>query len=342
MSHSKERNQKDCLNCGAQVLGRYCHVCGQENREPRETVWALVTHYFYDLFHFDSKFFSSLWLLFRRPGFLPAEYLKGKRETYLNPIKMYVFTSAFFFIIFFSFIYQEGIKNDAIIINETPETTGPRVTLRQDSTNVADSIRDAFMAPDDSVSLNVFGVEAGEYNSMEQYDSLQKTLPVLKRDGFIKSYVIRKTIKAQGRFREEGVSYWKRLFDRAMHRLPQVLFLSLPFFAFFLWILYLEKKPNYYVDHWIFALFQYIFSFISLLIVFSLNALERIIQWRILDLIGGVILLYTFYYLYKSMRYFYGQSRTKTIFKYITLSFLMFITMIILMAGLFGYTLIET
>lgn len=38
----------------------------------------------------------------RRPGFLSKEYMAGRRMSYLNPIRAYVFTSAIFFIILFS------------------------------------------------------------------------------------------------------------------------------------------------------------------------------------------------------------------------------------------------
>lgn len=101
MSHSKERKEKVCLNCGTALTGRYCHTCGQENTEPKETVWTLVSHFFNDITHFDGKFFSTVKYLITKPGFLSAEYLKGRRASYLHPIRMYVFTSAFFFIIFF-------------------------------------------------------------------------------------------------------------------------------------------------------------------------------------------------------------------------------------------------
>jgi Protein of unknown function (DUF3667) len=77
-------------------------MCGQENLEPKETVWHLVQHFFNDITHFDGKFFSTVKLLLRKPGFLSAEYIAGRRMSYLNPIRMYVFTSAFFFIILFS------------------------------------------------------------------------------------------------------------------------------------------------------------------------------------------------------------------------------------------------
>ena len=102
MSHSKEREEKVCLNCGTALTGRYCPNCGQENTEPKETVWTLVSHFFNDITHFDGKFFSTGKYLLTRPGFLSSEYIKGRRASYLHPIRMYVFTSAFFFIIFFS------------------------------------------------------------------------------------------------------------------------------------------------------------------------------------------------------------------------------------------------
>lgn len=102
MSHLKERKEKICLNCNTDLAGRYCHVCGQENLEPKETVWHLVTHFFNDITHFDGKFFETVKLLLRKPGFLSAQYVAGRRASFLNPIRMYVFTSAIFFIILFS------------------------------------------------------------------------------------------------------------------------------------------------------------------------------------------------------------------------------------------------
>lgn len=89
-------------------MGRYCHVCGQENLVPKETFWHLVAHFIYDVTHFDGKFFATLKYLIFKPGFLSEEYIKGRRMTYLHPIRMYVFSSAIFFLVFFSII---GTKN---------------------------------------------------------------------------------------------------------------------------------------------------------------------------------------------------------------------------------------
>ena len=90
------------------VAGKYCQVCGQENIAPKESAWHLITHFFYDITHFDGRFFSTVKYLLLKPGFLTAEYARGRRMSYLHPVRMYVFTSAFFFLIYFSFINEHS------------------------------------------------------------------------------------------------------------------------------------------------------------------------------------------------------------------------------------------
>src|SRR6185503_21178833 len=111
VSHSPLRKEANCLNCGATVQGRYCHVCGQENVEPKETFWHMFTHFFYDITHFDSKFFETVKDLAFKPGFLSKQYMLGRRASYLHPVKMYVFTSAIFFLLFFSFFSSIAFKS---------------------------------------------------------------------------------------------------------------------------------------------------------------------------------------------------------------------------------------
>ena len=107
MSHQPERKENNCLNCGTLVAGRYCQHCGQENVETKQSAGALVRHFVYDIFHFDGKFFDTMKQLLFRPGYVPKEYVLGKRSSYLDPIRMYLFTSAVFFLVFF-FFQQDG------------------------------------------------------------------------------------------------------------------------------------------------------------------------------------------------------------------------------------------
>lgn len=189
VSHQPERKEKDCLNCGTEVLGRFCHSCGQENIVTRQSFWSLVTHFVADILHFDGKFFHTLALLFTRPGFVAKQYTIGKRMTYLDPIRMYLFTSAVFFLVFFSindFKFKEKGK-EAVLSNKERIELAESYEEDQDA-NKPDSalLRKIFLLRDttkpvvaDSVfeQKRFFSVTGRRYSSAHEYDSVQRTLP---------------------------------------------------------------------------------------------------------------------------------------------------------------------
>ena len=76
--------------------------------EPKESVGHLIRHFFEDITHFDGKFFVTVKDLIVRPGFLTREYVAGRRVTYLNPIRMYIFISAVFFVSLFAGSEESG------------------------------------------------------------------------------------------------------------------------------------------------------------------------------------------------------------------------------------------
>jgi hypothetical protein len=124
MSHKKYRAETNCLNCGAEVAGKFCSNCGQENLETRENFLHLAGHFISDYFHFDSKFFRSLIPLFFKPGFLTKQYWEGKRVSYIHPLRLFFFITILFMIsatVFygsFDVKLKEAIKSQAII--QTP------------------------------------------------------------------------------------------------------------------------------------------------------------------------------------------------------------------------------
>ncbi|NOT90432.1 DUF3667 domain-containing protein [Ferruginibacter sp.] len=186
MSHLKERKEKNCLNCNAQVQGKYCHICGQENIEPKESAWHLVSHFFQDITHFDGKFFSSLKLLIFKPGFLSREYMMGRRASYLNPIRFYVFTSALFFLIFFSLYHFDPAENlkttgdvNKVPISEIRTMDSVRYRAFVDKIIASDSSfqfaydRQQYLKYLDSIALAAatFRITPSKFKSKKEYDS---------------------------------------------------------------------------------------------------------------------------------------------------------------------------
>lgn len=90
-----------CKNCGERLQGMYCHRCGQYALDIEQPFWKYIKQYFENVYQFDSKVWRTLWLLFRRPGFLTSEFNAGKINSYVHPFRLYMFISVIFFTLFF-------------------------------------------------------------------------------------------------------------------------------------------------------------------------------------------------------------------------------------------------
>ena len=94
--------EKYCRNCGADLQGNFCLNCGQKNTSPNDrSIKYFLEHFFEEIFTWDSKFFRSIKFLFIKPGFLSHEYISGRVQRYVSPLKMFLFTS---FVLFFIMI----------------------------------------------------------------------------------------------------------------------------------------------------------------------------------------------------------------------------------------------
>lgn len=91
-----------CKNCGTELKGMYCHRCGQYALDVEQPFWKYITQYFENAYSFDNKIWITLWMLFRRPGFLTTEFNAGKIVSYVHPMKLLMFISLLFFLFFFS------------------------------------------------------------------------------------------------------------------------------------------------------------------------------------------------------------------------------------------------
>ncbi len=353
LSHIPQRTEKDCLNCGTIVAGKYCQTCGQENVLPKETFWHMVTHFFYDITHFDSNFFSSVRHLIFRPGFLSKEYMAGKRARYLHPIRMYVFSSAMFFLLFFSVfkINTPGSNGNMplspderrLYIKELQEE------LQKDTGNTR--IKTSLMlAKDTSQSLtnrdklrigkSQFNISLAnaDYESIEEYEAAQKALPESERDGWFARRLAKKEIEINIKYRDDPAAASEKFAKSILHQLPYMLFVSLPLFALILKLVYIRRKQFYYADHGVFTIHLYIFTFILLMAVFGLAKLDDLTEWRIWGLLMGLLFIGLFIYLLLAMKRFYGQRWWKTIIKFLIVSVLSIVMMAALLLGSVFFT----
>jgi hypothetical protein len=352
VSHLKERKEKNCLNCNAEVLGRYCHICGQENVEVEESFWSLATHLVYDIMHFDSKFFATLKFLLLRPGFLSKEYLHGRRASYLHPIRMYVFTSAIFFIIFFTFVAKHNDLETEIYNNTTDSTGSGKIEINKQISVLRDSLKKVndpterreiekeiqglntvlsyipASEKEDSIEHHnkkgddVISVGKKLQKSKKEYDSLQQKLPESERDNWLVRLLTYRAIYINQKYKGDSERFREDFIEKFKHSIPQMMFVSLPLIALLLQLLYIRRRKQFfYVDHLILLIHVFIAVFISLLVYYGLSALYDITHFRLFSWITTLISIYIFLYCFVAMYNFYKQGIFKTFVKYFILLF---------------------
>ena len=180
-----------------------------------------------------------------------------------------------------------------------------------------------------SDSTNFITLGRQSYRNKEEYDSIQNNLQPPQRDGWFKRRLIKKAFEINDKYRENPNGLMKEFGESILHRLPYMLFVTLPLFALILKLLYIRRKQFYYADHGAFTIHFYIFSFLLLLLIFSLSALRDATHWNFINVINLLFYLAWFFYLYKAMRNFYQQKRFKTFMKFILVTFCSFIMMLI-------------
>lgn len=90
----------DCLNCGTALVAnaRFCSQCGQDtaNHPPSlmEFVHEFVSHYI----AVEGTLWKSLWGLMAKPGFLTREYLAGRKQRYVLPLRLLLTLGLLFFL----------------------------------------------------------------------------------------------------------------------------------------------------------------------------------------------------------------------------------------------------
>ncbi len=330
VSNHQHRKETNCLNCDATVLGNYCQKCGQENVEPKQTLWHLIIHFFNDVTHFDGKFFSTLKLLLFKPGFLSTEYIKGRRIKYLDPIRMYLFISALFLITFNTFNHKEkyvSLLHDKELIAATDSIRALEPNVKDNNKETGFSYS-SYMV--EGKKVGVFTFPRSWMQSREQYDSVQATLPGSQRDGYLKRFVVHSGIAMNKAYEEDPYNFTPAAVNGFYHSFSKIFFISLPLFALWLYLLYFRRRKQYYfVSHAIFSIHIYCVAFIFLTVSFLPFLADN---WP--DEVNTAVAVGLLLYLYVAMLRFYKQGWFKTFLKFLILTFVMCNILLVVVIGL--------
>lgn len=120
-----------CRNCATPLVpgGHFCTHCGQETSlhppSALEFLHEFVGHYI----ALEGKLWRTLGLLVFKPGSLTREYIEGRKQRYVLPLRLYLTASLLFFVI----VKFVGF-GDPVRVNVTsPENAKARAALEQNA-----------------------------------------------------------------------------------------------------------------------------------------------------------------------------------------------------------------
>jgi hypothetical protein len=279
-----------CTDCGAKVIGRFCHECGQPAHVHR-TLLHLGEELLHGVMHFDGRVWRTLPMLFFRPGTLTRHWIEGKRARYVSPLAIFLFT---IFILFMVLSYLPPVSGRTIVEARTQAAAD----LREKGAEVAKA--EAALA----AAAPAGKVEAGDRleRARAELKEAQDDLAVLNSvgAGVTPEAELGAVLKEETRnvSINTGNSAWDKRIRKAienpeysLYKLQQSFYkfsfllvpLSIPFVA----LLFLWKRGFSLYDHGVFILYS--ITFVSMM--FMLGGLADRVGGLLKDLMAVAIVL---------------------------------------------------
>ena len=130
----------ECLQCGAERVGPYCHACGQhESIGERLTFRSLWHDFRVRRLNLDRGLGRTLIDVVLRPGEVARAFVEGRRQTYTHPITLLFVLYAVYAVVFgileepFQEMMREGMAAGATLQGTNAEDLSPEAAAFAES-----------------------------------------------------------------------------------------------------------------------------------------------------------------------------------------------------------------
>lgn len=249
-----------CRNCGHRLFAwdKFCSQCGQDTLDHPPTLFEFVHEWVLHYLAFEGKLWKSLWRLIAKPGFLTLEYLAGRKQRYVLPLRLVLTLGLLFFVaikLFPPVQTPQGLDRSQKQ-EQTAKTGGAWSSSAASATEAATNKvvrRRAAESPQDPASALEEAMESGNAPVLISPDLAQK-LPDAAQESLK---------EADARWRANPGAEMRRIGNKVLAMAPYAVLLSLPFFAGLLKLLY-WRLP--YGAHFVFAMHLHAAWYLMLLI----------------------------------------------------------------------------
>lgn len=325
-----------CPNCGALRPNSFCGICGQNDRDYNDSIWNLAKSAIAEIFELDGRVGRSLKTILLNPGRLAVEFEANRRASFVNPFRLFLFTSIVWFFLF----------SVTFAIPKPDPGRLPPEHVREEM-----RLANAEIQSREAVAEGL--VEVRNLLARHRVSKLDQLLDGPERSPrrvltlFLASFIQSVPEWSTGRSLVVNVVVDmlhspQEFAESAIENLPLTMFVLLPWYSLLLMMFYRSKQKRL-AHHFVFAIHVHAFSFLVLsLTVLSPGDVRNESAWSIVwQITDTVLLVGLFVHTYFAFKRFYGDGATKTLFKYLLLGFFYLWGFIPAFTLVFGYTVAE-
>lgn len=309
-----------CHNCAAPLTGPYCAACGQKAGDLHRPIWELAEDFLHTVVHFDGRLLTTLRSLACAPGAMTLDWLDGRQQRYMPPIRLFIFTSLLLVILL--------AVSDVVLVRLSGSVQpGPAGAGKPAALAVGDNELTFDFSPG-ALTLQVLTIAdthdtAGPLIEQRALDQALGTAAT-PADAAGQRSVSRLVEAVNAMARDPRLA--NELVGKSLSRF---MLLAVPLMALLLWLV---ERRRYVIDHVMFALNEHVVFFIGL-------TLAVIVAWASRGLIPGGWLLGVLWLAYSvhfllAMKRVYGQGWGRTAVKSMLVTGMYFIGLVATMTVL--------
>ena len=314
-------HEKNCLNCGAELTGDYCHACGQRAHVHR-TLGAFWHDLLHGVLHFEGKIWRTLPMLVWRPGELTRRYIDGERAKFVSPMALFLF-SAFLMFAVASFT---GALSSAVH-PPSAEDLNRSIAMQERELETAQRQRDADLKANRSTAT-----------ADAKISELQQELAITRGIQVGNVERIAKTQINAPEWLSEPIAKAAKNPDLLFYKLKtnayKFSWMLIPLSVPFLWLLFPFSRRFRLYDHTVFV--TYSLSFMTLLVVTAI-----LIGVAGLPQIAGFAMLIPPVHMYRQLKGAYGLTPGSALARTILLVAFSVVAISLFLLLLFGLGLFD-
>jgi hypothetical protein len=96
---TRHQTEEPCLNCDTVYRGNFCPECGQEAATGAPTALGFIYEFLTRNIFERGKLPRTIWHLLRYPGGLTVDFLEGRRQRFIRPVRLYLGMSVLYFLV---------------------------------------------------------------------------------------------------------------------------------------------------------------------------------------------------------------------------------------------------